>query len=40
MDVCDRVFVLDFGEVISVGSPAVVQVDQRVRDAYLGTTVS
>jgi branched-chain amino acid transport system ATP-binding protein len=40
MDVCDRVFVLDFGEVISVGSPGVVRVDQRVRDAYLGTTVS
>ena len=36
MDVADRVMVLDFGEVIALGEPAVVQSDRRVIDAYLG----
>ena len=38
MDVCDRIHVLDFGEIITVGSPAEVRDDPRVVDAYLGTT--
>jgi branched-chain amino acid transport system ATP-binding protein len=37
MEVCDRIHVLDFGEVISVGTPDEVRNDPRVRDAYLGT---
>ena len=37
MDVCDRIHVLDFGEVIANGTPDTVRADPRVRDAYLGS---
>jgi branched-chain amino acid transport system ATP-binding protein len=36
MDIADRVLVLDFGEVISLGTPDVVQNDPNVIKAYLG----
>jgi ABC-type methionine transport system ATPase subunit len=36
MRICSQINVLDFGAVLTVGSPAEIRADERVRAAYLG----
>ena len=36
LDVCEYLYVVDFGELIFEGTPTQVVNSQRVRDAYLG----
>ena len=36
LEVCDRVYVLDFGRLIASGAPAAIRADAKVIDAYLG----
>ncbi|MGA0411106.1 MAG: ATP-binding cassette domain-containing protein, partial [Candidatus Nanopelagicaceae bacterium] len=37
MSVCDRIYVLNFGEIIASGDPETVKNDKNVIEAYLGT---
>ena len=38
MQVCSTIHVLDFGAILAVGTPAEIQQDQTVLDAYLGSS--
>jgi branched-chain amino acid transport system ATP-binding protein len=40
MQVCSRIYVLDFGAILAVGTPAEIQQNAAVLEAYLGADTS
>jgi branched-chain amino acid transport system ATP-binding protein len=36
MEICEEIFVLNYGEVIAHGTPGVIRADAGVMDAYFG----
>jgi branched-chain amino acid transport system ATP-binding protein len=40
LGICQRIYVLEFGNVIVQGSTETIRTDPRVREAYLGVEVA